>query len=179
MLTPFMGNRLAEGQTWAADTGCYAQPEKYSNAVYWKWLEKRDPMSCLFATAPDVVGDAAATLTRSKPMFKEIHALEYPVAFVAQDGIETIQVPWADFDCLFIGGSTKFKLGLIAERYIQEAKARGKWVHVGRVNSGKRFRRFRQLRVDSVDGTYLVWGPDINTPKLKRWVDGENRQGCL
>lgn len=42
------------------------------------------------------------------------------------------------FDVLFLGGSTAWKLGSAARRLTTEAKARGKQVHMGRVNSLKR-----------------------------------------
>jgi hypothetical protein len=42
---------------------------------------------------------------------------------------------------------------------------------MGRVNSLKRFRAARSMGCDSVDGTYLTFGPDINLPKLLSWLD--------
>jgi hypothetical protein len=39
----------------------------------------------------------------------------FPVAFVARDDLEHLTVPWDDFDALFIGGSTSWKLA--AEDY--------------------------------------------------------------
>ena len=72
---------------------------------------------------------------------------------------------------MFVGGSTEFKLGPVAAALCQEAKARGLWVHVGRVNSRKRLRYSASIGADSADGTYLVYGarrglPNINLPKL-------------
>jgi hypothetical protein len=119
------------------------------------------------------VGDAAATLARSTPWLRPIRELGYPVAFVAQDGIENTRVPWREFDVLFIGGSTEFKLGPVSAHYAAQAKRRGKVVHMGRVNSHKRFRYAREIGCDSVDGTYLTFSPTGNLPKLLGWIKTE------
>lgn len=169
--TPLQGNRRPIGVSWCADNSCFS--DKFDEVKWWAWLEKHSnhASTCSFATAPDVVGDAKATLARSLPWLPRIRALGYPVAFVAQDGIEHTEVPWNDFDALFIGGTTDFKLGPIARAYAKEAKTRDKWLHMGRVNSLKRFRYAAAIGCDSVDGTYLVFGPDVNLPKLLGWID--------
>lgn len=45
---------------------------------------------------------------------------------------------WDDFGCLFIGGTTEFKMSNLAYKIAKEAIQRGKHVHVGRVNSTDR-----------------------------------------
>jgi hypothetical protein len=168
--TPEQGNSRPDGVTWCADNSCFS--DRFDENKWWSWLVKHSGQasSCRFATAPDVVGDAAATLARSLPWLPRIRELGYPVAFVAQDGIESTVVPWDDFDCLFIGGSTEFKLGPVARECASEAKRRGKWLHMGRVNSLKRFRYADSIGCDSVDGTFLVFGPEKNLPRLLSWV---------
>lgn len=175
LLTPNMGNRLPSTGAWGADNGCFTQPHTYSDERYLAWLAKMAPASgrCLFATAPDVVGDAAATLARSLPMLPRLRSAGYLAALVAQDGLEDEQVPWQAFDVLFIGGSTEWKMGPECAALITEAKARGKLVHVGRVNSAKRFRHFAALGADSADGTFLAFGPAKNLPKLRSWLAEE------
>lgn len=179
--TPKQGNPLPPGVAWCADNGCFGKG--YPGDLKWlAWLEKLSDRAadCLFATAPDVVGDAQATLERSRPLLPKIRALGYPAALVAQDGLEDLEVPWDEFDAFFIGGSTEWKLGTAAKRLAQEAKRRGKWVHGGRVNSRKRYNYFAlEVGADSVDGTYLVFGPDINLPKLLSWVNDLSRQTTL
>jgi hypothetical protein len=54
---------------------------------------------------------------------------------------------------------------------IHEATLLHMWVHVGRVNSLTRMRRFSHCAVDSVDGTYLKHGPDVNLAHIGRWLD--------
>lgn len=163
------GNKRPKGVVWCADNSCFS--DKWDEAKWWKFLEANAHAAsdCLFAVAPDVVGDAQATFDRSTSWLPKIRALGYPAAFVLQDGATDDLTPWDDFDCLFVGGSTEYKLGSEARAYVAEAKARGKWVHCGRVNSEKRWLFADAIGCDSADGTYLTFGPDINLPKLLSW----------
>lgn len=167
--TPAQGNRRPADVVWAADNGCFGKGYPGDDA-WLAWLAGMDPAGCLFATAPDVVGDAAATLTRSAPFLPQIRALGYPAALVAQDGLEDLEIPWDDFDVLFLGGTTEWKLGAHARALAGEAKARGKRVHMGRVNSERRFRYAVAIGCDSADGTFLTYGPDRRLPDLLAWV---------
>lgn len=164
--TPKQGNIAVEGVPWCADNGCFS--DVFNEAKWWAWLQANAHRadSCVFAVAPDVVADAAATLARSAPWMPKIRALGYPVAFVAQDGLENLTVPWDEFDALFIGGSTEWKLGRHARAIAREAKRRGKHLHMGRVNSLQRLRYARWLGCDSADGTFIKRGPDVNLPKM-------------
>lgn len=158
------------GVTWAADNGCFST--RYVGDEAWlAWLARLAGHAdrCLFATAPDVVGDAAATLTRSAPHLPAIRALGYPAALVAQDGLEDLEVPWDAFDALFIGGTTTWKEGAAAAALVAEANRRGKWVHMGRVNSRRRWSYAEHIGCDSVDGTFLAFGPDQNLIRLAGW----------
>lgn len=170
--TPKQGNRLPAGVTWSADNGRYGKG--WPGVDRWlAWLDTYTPEErarCLFAVAPDVVGDAAATLAESLPWLPEIRALGYPSAFVAQDGLEALPIPWDSFDVLFIGGTTEWKLGPHARHLAYVAKRRGKWVHMGRVNSERRFKYAAAIGCDSADGTFLAFGPDVNLPRLMAWL---------
>lgn len=168
--TPLQQNIRPDGVTWCADNGCFSN--KWDEDKWWRFLVKHAhaASTCLFAVAPDVVGDAAATHAKSAPWLPKIRALGYPVAYVAQDGIDKHpMMPWPDFDVLFIGGSTEFKLGPVARDLAAEAKRRGKWVHMGRVNSERRWLYAQAIGCDSVDGTYLTFGPRTNLPALLAW----------
>ena len=178
---PDKGRRPLGGQPWAADNGRFASPEKYSDTAYLAWLRSMPAESCLFATAPDVVGNAGATLSMSNRMLGPIRQAGYRPAFVAQDGLEHLTefILWDEFDVLFIGGTTAWKLGDAARHLAAEAKRRGKWVHMGRVNSLKRMRHAESIGCDSADGTYLkhnpshrgpyTWGPTVlSNPSLWR-----------
>ncbi len=167
MLTPRMRQRPAQGQEWAADSGRYASPHEYTDEAYLAWLGRMPASACLFATAPDVVGDAEATWAMSEPMLGPIRQLGYRVALVAQDGMERMCPRWESYDALFIGGTTRWKLGGAAEMLVAEARARGKWVHMGRVNSRERVLYANSIGCDSVDGTYLRFRP---YGRPDRWI---------
>jgi hypothetical protein len=173
MRTPNMGNRLLPGP-WGVDTGCYsAGGERSFNVTrYLEWLAAQPLGPCLFATAPDKVGDPVTTWERSAPILPELRKLGVRAALVGQDGLETLPVAWDAFDCFFIGGSTAWKLGPGAAALAREARRRGKWVHMGRVNSGRRYAYAAELGCDSVDGTFLAYGPTKNLPRLLSWVAG-------
>ena len=109
----------------------------------------------LFATAPDVPLDWAATLRASLPTLGTIRRWGCPAALVWQDGATVANVPWDAFDVAFIGGSTGWKLGPVAARLTAEARRRGKLVHMGRVNSTRRMLVARRFGCDTADGTFL------------------------
>jgi hypothetical protein len=177
--TPAQGNRRPAGVRWCADNGVFGKGYP-GDQGYLDWLAKQNHIEdCLFAVAPDVVGDAAATLARSAPFLPKIRALGYKVALAAQNGLEHLDVPWDDFDVLFVGGDTAWKLGPAARRLVAEAKARSKWVHMGRVNSERRLRYADHIGCDSADGTWLVFGPKVNLPRLQAALRGVVDQGSL
>lgn len=180
MLTPHIGNKVdLDGTVWGADNGCFARPEAFVLDEYLAWLAARPAPTCLFATAPDVLGNAVATLNRSISVLPKIRAVGYKAALVAQDGLERCYVPWSMFDVLFIGGSTAWKESPAALALMAEAKSRGKWVHVGRVNSYRRLRMMADAGADSTDGTFLAFGPTKNLPRLIRWLDRLDRERRL
>lgn len=171
MLTPAIYRRGCYGLPYAVDTGCYANPHGFDLSVYLErladWRERNGEP--LFATAPDVVADPVETWKRSEPVLPLLRAHGYVAALVAQDGIS--DVPWDEFDCLFVGGTTDWKLSDDAYRLAAEAKARGKWAHMGRVNSANRFRAAVAAGYDSADGTFVGFGPDLRLPDVGRWIE--------
>jgi hypothetical protein len=115
-------------------------------------------------------GDAQATLE----LFRLWHAflVHLPLAYVAQDDSERVGLPWSapGLRAIFIGGSTEWKLGPAAALVIAEAKRRGLWVHIGRVNSWRRARYFAALGAHSFDGTGSSIARDTNLPHYLRWA---------
>jgi hypothetical protein len=176
MMAPKGGRKLLAGWKFACDNGRYGK----GWPGYDKWMEwlgrftAEERSRCLFATAPDVVGDWDATLAESLPWLPKIRALGFKAALVGQDGMTVDATPWDEFDVLFVGGSTEWKLSAAVRELIVAAKQHGKAVHVGRVNSGKRFNLFAGLGVDSVDGTYLAFGPQKLLPNLLWWIERES-----
>ena len=80
--TPKQGNKRPAGVAWCADNGCFGNG--FAEDHWWAWLTRHadDAPTCVFATAPDVVGDAQATLEWSHPWLPRIRALGYPAAYV-------------------------------------------------------------------------------------------------
>jgi hypothetical protein len=176
MLGPGANSRSSypDHVSWGADNGCFAN--NYNPDRWWSWLTRwaRFAPSALFACAPDVVCDAEATRDLSTPWLAPIRSLGYPVAYVGQNGQSDVPVPWDDIDAFFIGGDDPWKLGGEAADLASEAKARGKWVHMGRVNSGRRWRYAERIGCDSVDGTFLRW-PTTNLPRLRTWINASDQ----
>ena len=150
-------SRLERKIPWCLDNGIFT--DKFSAGA---WIDKLSSLkkhidTCLFVAIPDVIGDCAETLKQ----FSHYRSMvsDFPVALVSQDGIkeQAHLIPWDDFDCLFIGGSDEHKLGKEGGWILNEVKKRGKWVHVGRVNSISRILQFWQA--DSWDGTHLGFMP--------------------
>jgi hypothetical protein len=166
IVTPDSGNRVVPGARWILDNGCFGgrwTPERWSHT-----LERhRATPGCLFAVVADVVADSQATFDMWARWWPAGMRRGYRVAYVAQDGCRFIP---AGPKALFIGGSTKWKLGPEARALVGLAKSRGLWVHMGRVNSLKRLRYAEALGCDSVDGTFLTYGPDTNLPRLLRFL---------
>ncbi|MDE2104879.1 MAG: hypothetical protein KGL39_47015 [Patescibacteria group bacterium] len=189
ILTPNMGNRPNLMHTfWGADTGCFSLKQEFQLDVYLDWLIHLQAYRsrCLFATAPDVArqpngtlgGDPIATWKRSKHVLPVIRALGFPAALVAQNGIENTAIAWDSFDVLFIGGDTEWKLGEQARRVVSEAKANGKWVHLGRVNSQRRLRYAHDIGCDSADGTYIAYKPSEYVKTVRRWLRGLDEEAA-
>lgn len=169
--TPSQGNRLEEGWWFCVDNGCFtgSYPGDEDYLLLLKRLRHLAPW-CLFVVAPDVPGNHFATLARSRDMLPRIRDLGFPAAYAAQNlmDLDTWD-PWDEIDCLFIGGTDAWKLGRSMATLAAVASSYGRWVHMGRVNSLKRYRYAAAIGCDSVDGTYLVQAPDKNLPDLARW----------
>lgn len=157
------------GWIWAADNGCFS--DKWDELKWITFLQRSHPRSgCLFAVVPDVVADHNATIKRFWQYRDVVVANRYPVAFVAQDGATEAGIPWIAIDCLFIGGTTEWKMSPQAFHLADCARRYGKWVHVGRVNSWDRFESWAD-RADTCDGTFIAFGPSVNAPKVAAWMD--------
>lgn len=179
MVTPAIGQQPPEGQPWAADTGCFANPAEYSDQRYLAWLATRPADRCLFATAPDSFGNAERTLQLALPMLERVRAAGRPVALVAQPALRAEQVPWADLDVLFVGGPDAWQHSEAAAEVIRAALERGKPVHVGRVNGWRRLSWAAAMGASSADGTFLRYAPDGNEVRLRGWLARLERQPAL
>lgn len=159
---------IVKGASWIVDNGAFVGA--FEQEKFYQFLKDKAEWvgSCKFVVVPDEIRDAAATLAQFENYAPGIRALGYPVAYVAQDGADF--QPFPVCDAVFIGGSTRWKMGGGAKLCIARAKAEGKWVHVGRVNSAYRTQHFQLAGVDSVDGTDFVYHPDEAVKLIPQWV---------
>lgn len=176
-LLPYLGHLLnprsynsmdylfSTGLPVAADNDCFGG---LIRAQYLAMLRKLKGKPVLWVTCPDVVANAAATLARWRIWRPALRYLGLPAAYVAQDGSEALAPPWDELACLFIGGSDTWKEGPHALRLMLEAKDRGKWVHVGRVNTLRRRWLMGVGNFDSIDGTAFSRFPDKYIPWMAR-----------
>lgn len=148
LITPLTRRRNL-GARFAIDNGAFA---RFDHGSFVRLLERnvehRD--RCIFVAAPDVVGCGSRTLDLFAAWTPRLTG--WPVALVGQDGIEAWPLPWDSFVALFIGGTTAWKTSAAARRLGEEAKRRGKWLHVGRLNGPERFDAWADI-ADSFDGT--------------------------
>lgn len=153
LLTPLTRfQRQNKRAKFAIDNGAFAgfKPGEFKGLL----LREKDAIEhCRFVAVPDVVGSARRTLEVFEHWKYKLGT--WPLALVAQDGQEDLDIPWAQIAAIFVGGTTKFKLSNHAGDIIKAARAIGKWVHVGRVNTPGRFEYFEELGADSIDGTGL------------------------
>ncbi|MBO9609179.1 MAG: hypothetical protein J7639_24705 [Paenibacillaceae bacterium] len=172
LLTPQNGNTVDSfgGLPWAADNGCF---NGFNPVAFVRMLEKIRDSSPIFIATPDVVAEAAATLELFMVWAPVIRWYEFPVALVLQNGQEFLPVPWDQVNAVFIGGDTTWKLGPAARRLVHEARQRGKWVHMGRVNSLVRLGYARDIGCQSVDGSGYSMFPDTNIPEALRFLEAE------
>lgn len=180
LVTPATGNSLARvaasGRWWAADNAAFSGFDAARFGAMLRGIRSVDTCRLLWVASPDYVGHARPTigefdrwLDLIKPGADEADWL--PIALVAQDGLEDADWSWwlGLTDCLFIGGSTEWKLSHAADGLIREARARGVWVHVGRVNTRQRVEHFAEVGVDSIDGSgFSRWPSRIK--QGVRWV---------
>lgn len=136
---------------WAADNDAFSD---WNADRYIRMLEGiTDVPGCLFVTLPDVVANARRTDTQFSMWRKIVRDTGQPIAYVAQNSQVPAEVPWDQIDAIFIGGTTHYKMGPEARGLVRWAKERGKWVHMGRVNSRRRIRYANAIGCDSIDGT--------------------------
>lgn len=198
IITPAAGNRYEEYVRFIVDNGKYSNAYP-GDLGYLRMLEGLSDYRsrCQFAVAPDVVADHDGTLALSWPMLRPIREVVGRVALCAQNGATPEDMPWDYIDAVFLAGIVEcvpcgwvpaietlpqtncrhcgrqlaeWKVSDMAAAITVEAKLRGKWVHMGRVNSEQRIQRAREMGVDSGDGTYITYGPDINLIRLLGWL---------
>lgn len=182
LLTPSNGNReWWDGSvTFACDNDWFrdiAEAEKRANFLRMLAKVLRHKRPPAWVSCPDCVGDSVETLRRFGVWQPLLAELDLPVALVSQDGLRSEQVPWDRIACLFVGGSTEWKLSPESFALTLESHQRGKLVHFGRVNTELRINtiagRMREggAWCDTFDGTGFSAYGDKRMPKAVKWID--------
>lgn len=134
--TPLTRYASKPGMAFGVDNGAYSG---FDEVGYLRLVDECvNNKDCLWINLPDVPYSARATTA----LFHEY--CFYPGlrisnrCYTIQDGITPDLIPWQYISSIFIGGSTKFKMGMTARAVAKAARRRKKWVHVGRVNMPKR-----------------------------------------
>ena len=153
LLTPLTGYADA-GLPYAIDNGAFSG---FPADRFRRLLERQEgrKADCLFVTCPDIVGAGQRTIELFKRRNKWIPA-GWRVALVAQDGMEDLEIPWDEMNAIFIGGGDPWKDSKASQDIVKTAVTLGVWVHVGRVNTPRRFELFDELGADSCDGSGIA-----------------------
>ena len=166
---------IIHGMSWAIDNECYTKT--FELLRFQTWLETMKPYrdTCLFVNVPDIVGNARETLQQFAKFAPDLS--DWPLAFAAQDGQESLEFP-KSFDALFVGGTTDWKMSSSAIECIQRAQSLGKHIHIGRVNWYRRFAYFAGLpgseewtcdgtrqRFEGVERTMEDWAKYMARPR--------------
>ena len=155
---------LQPGQ-WAMDNGAF---KDFNEGRFVRMLKAfHGYQGCLFVTVPDVVEDAASTFKLWPFWSNLIRGCGHRPAWVAQDGLTPDLMPKTDV--IFVGGSDKFKESQQVRSLCAFGKARGMWVHWGRVNGKRRYELALKAGADSIDGTGFSMYPNTNIPKVADW----------
>jgi hypothetical protein len=177
---------ILTGMPWAADNDCFQglSPRRYclmldrlqEALIAANDGERRGERwygRPLFVTVPDTVADSRTTARLWGAWADAVRRRGLPLAFVAQNGCDhpRMSPPWYEFDAVFIGGDTAWKLGPEARRIVRIGKEHGKHVHMGRVNSRRRLRYAESIGVDSVDGTGWTKWRDARLDSGLRFLD--------
>jgi hypothetical protein len=172
---------LPVGSVFAADNGAFSF---FDPVAFGKLLDRleRHPIKPIFVVSPDVFGDAAATFKLFQEWEPKIRSRGLPVALVLQAGQDKVPILWDRIDAIFVGGPDFHRRKPYVAEYCRKAKALGKWIHVGRVNSARRLDWAIDLGADSVDGSGISRFPSDKLPRMLRAIDraaGRRAQGVL
>lgn len=183
LVQPRSWNRIdtvaRSGMPWGADNDALAgvNPDAYLRMLDVIARSPRDQLK--FVAAPDavertpegIVGSWEGTLWLWRCWRPALVARELPPAIVLQDGATPETVPWDELAAVFVGASTRWKLSRTAELLVRMARARGLWVHIGRVNTFGRLARVEAMGAHSFDGSQFSKFPDKYIPPFLARLD--------
>lgn len=170
LTTPHDGNKVLGGLTYAADNAAYSN---WDEDAFIRMLDrlKDNPNKPVFVTVPDYVGNARITHALFERWSHEISDRGLPIGYVLQDGQGRSSVPWDSIDAIFIGGSTEFKFDAHVKYLVHKAHDKGKWVHLGRVNSLQRLQSALDMSADSCDGSGFSRFAELKLGRALRYLE--------
>lgn len=163
---------LREGRPWGGDNDAYH--DKFTPEAFELHLMRLRPFvsTCLFGALPDFPHDPDSTLAVWRAVAPEFAARNaFPMAFVAQTGTVPDDIP-QDANFLFLAGDDAWRESPKGRDLIQHAhESLGIPIHVGRVNSLKRFMHYAAIPgVRSMDGTYLSYRGLRGVGEIGEWL---------
>lgn len=185
---PRVRDTAEAGIPWAADNDAFGgfRPAPFAHMAQQlaglpgcRFVAVPDQLRCQRCASPaercacddyQPVGDLAGTHERFEAWAPRLAELGLPLAFVLQNGQPVDTVPWDRIAAVFVGGDDLWKMGDQAAGIVREAKRRGLWAHMGRVNTRQRIRYAKSIGCDSVDGTGWTKWRTRNLPDGLKWV---------
>jgi hypothetical protein len=165
---------IKPGAIWAMDNGRFSKGGVNLKWTQGKWeamLKRYQSIpGCKFCVVPDVPFNAAETLELFYEYAPIVKSYGYPLAICTQDTMIPDDIPWSQISAVFIGGSDDHKLGAEAVAIMLEAKRRGVWVHVGRVNTYRLLWKAHDAGAESCDGTGWLRDPS-RTKELVTYLE--------
>jgi hypothetical protein len=152
LITPITGYKNT-GETFAIDNGAFSgfDATKFRRLLH---REQDNRGKCLFVVCPDIVANGRRTLELWR--YRQQFINGWPMAFVAQDGCEDLEMPWSEMDALFVGGGDPWKDSRASQDLVKTAKTLQIHVHIGRVNEIRRYERFAAIGADTCDGSGIA-----------------------
>ena len=130
--------------------GAWQNKEEWDEKAWLEMIEgiRRQKLQPEWILVPDVVGDKDATLRNF--FAYRYHLNGFKTAFAVQDGMVPQDVPASSVDCIFLGGTLKWKWRTLT---MWRNAFPDKILHVGRVNRLGKLLACERVGVDSIDGT--------------------------
>ena len=154
----------------SADNGCFGGLDSQKFVVMLNsFMDKGVALE--WVTVPDVVGNARETFSLWSKWAPIVMAFGFPPALVIQDGATLENVSPLDPPVVFIGGSTEYKTGHEARRIVEHYRARGRPVHMGRVNTYQRVKYAIRIGCTSCDGSGFSKWPEQKIPLGIKWIE--------
>jgi hypothetical protein len=160
LLVSASGVHRTEGFAYAIDNGAwsaFSQGKPWDEAAFVALLDKHGALAD-WVVSPDIVQGGRASLDVSLAWLPRLLDLCPRVLLAVQDGHEPSDVEHllGDRVGIFVGGSTSWKESSTLSTWGPLARARGCWLHVGRVNTARRISICSSAGASSFDGTSVT-----------------------